>query len=126
MQTLNWYFNRLKVMSAGEILWRSRSSVRDYTDRFLLGKRKMPRKPSVFLNGNGQSQKSGFNVCDISAGNKTDVNQDHWYESLLARAEKIYENKLDFFDLKEKYLGEPVKWNYDHKLGLDTPMIFSV
>jgi hypothetical protein len=50
---------------------------------------------------------------------------DAWRTSLVARAEAIAANRLSFFDLADAHLGEPVQWNRDHKLGLDTPMGFA-
>ena len=125
MQSLNWYYNRLKVMSAGEVVWRGRATVRDYADKFLVNNRQKLRKSEAFLNGNGQSKGPDFRVCDISTNDKFEFNQDYWYGPLLERAGKIAAHKLDFFDLKEKYLGDPIKWNNDNKLNLKTPMIYS-
>jgi len=130
MQTLDWYYRRLKVMSPGEIAWRLRLSLRDRTDRFFVGRRQRMRKPSVFLNGEGRDEEPGFRVSDIVAGDgewlKTNDDVDkRLYDSLLARAERIAEHRLDLFDLKDKSLGDPIVWNRDHKRGQDTPMIFS-
>lgn len=52
-------------------------------------------------------------------------NEKQRYDSLLARAEKIIEHRLSFFDLKNKHLGNPIIWNRDHKRKQDTPMVFS-
>ncbi len=68
MQTLNWYYRRLKVMSSGEITWRTLSSLCDCTDRFLVGRRQRLRKSSVFLNGDGSDEGPGFRVNDIVVG----------------------------------------------------------
>ncbi len=126
MQTLNWYYHRLKAMSANEIVWRMRSSIRDSADRFLIGRRQRPRKPSEFLNTDHSGKREGFHVCNISAGNKTENDaQKQKYNSLIARAKKIAEHRLSFFDLQDIHLGEPIVWNRDHKRGQDTPMVFS-
>jgi hypothetical protein len=50
---------------------------------------------------------------------------DYWRTSLVAQAEAIAANRLSFFDLAGANLGDPVRWNRDHKLGLDTPMGFA-
>ena len=129
MQTLDWYYQRFKIMSSGEIAWRMRSLLRDRADRFLVGRRQRTRKPSVFLNGEGRNEGPGFRVSDIVAGDgewlKTNDDVDkRWYDSLMARAERIAEHRLDFFDQKDKYLGDPIIWNRDHKRGQDTPMTY--
>ena len=129
MQTLDWYYRRLKVMSPGEIAWRMRSLLRDRADQFLVSRRQRMRKPLVFLNGEGNDEGQGFRVSDIVAGDrewlKTNDDIDkRWYDSLLARAERIAEHQLDFFDQKDKYLDDPIIWNRDHKRGQDTPMTY--
>lgn len=124
MQKLNWYYNRLKAMSPAEIVWRMRSSIRDSADRFFVGRRQRPRKPSEFLNTTSGEKRGGFRVCDIPAGYKTDYKNEK-HISLITRAEKIAEYRFSFFDLKDKYLGEPITWNRDHKRGQNTPMVFS-
>ena len=74
--------------------------------------------------------KPGFRVSDVAVKDRswlmTDEGVDRdWYDSLLARAERIAEYRLDLFDLKDKHLGNPIIWNRDHKRGQDTPMMFS-
>ncbi len=129
MQTLDWYYRRLKAMSAGEIAWRMRSSLRDRADRFLVGWRQQLRQPSAILNGDGGDEGAGFRVCDMAVGDRAWLNTDdgvdkRWYDSLLARAERIAEHRLELFELKDKHLGDPIVWNRDHKRGQDTPMVF--
>jgi len=124
MQKLNWYYRRLKVMSPDEILWRMRASVRDRADRFLVGQRRQWREPSAFLNGEGEGGEPGFRVCEMAKRNGDDPVEKARYDSLLARAERIAEHRLSFFDLTDKHLGDPIVWNRDHKRGQDTPMTF--
>ncbi|MCP4609783.1 MAG: heparinase [Planctomycetes bacterium] len=119
MQTLNWYYQRLKFMSSGEITWRIRSSLRDRSDRILVGHRQHIRKPSAFLNGDEKDKEPEFRVSNI-----TDIVDKQWYDSLLTRANRIIDHRLDFFDLKDQYLGDPIVWNRDHKRGQDTPMTY--
>jgi hypothetical protein len=130
MQTLDWYYHRLKTMSPVEIAWRTQSFLRDHTDRFLIRRRQRLRKSSVFLNGDDQSPGPGFHVSDIAVGDKAklsinDGTEQKRYDSLIDRAERIVEHKLDIFDLKDKYLGEKINWNYDYKQKQDTPLVFS-
>ncbi|MCP4609789.1 MAG: hypothetical protein GY845_13865 [Planctomycetes bacterium] len=103
MQTLNWYYQRLKAMSSGEIAWRIRSSLRDHADRILVGHRQHIRKPSAFLNGDGKEP-------EIRVSNSTDIVDKQWYDSLLTRANRIIDHRLDFFDLKDQYLGDLFAW----------------
>ena len=100
MQTLDWYYRRLKAMTPGEIAWRMRSSLRDCTDRFLVGWRQLLRKPSAILNGDGCDEGPGFRVSDMAFGNgvwlKTNDNVERrWYDALLAKADAIVEHRLN-------------------------------
>lgn len=126
MQKFNWYYNRLKAMSPDEIIWRMQSSIRDKADRLLVGRRQRPRKLSELLNGDRSDKGPGFRICDIPTRYKTDSDtKKQNYDSLITWAEKIVAHRFSFFDLKDKYLGEPIVWNRDHKREQDTPMVFS-
>ena len=130
MQALSWYSKRLKAMSSGEILGRMWLSPRDFSDRVFNKWRQRVRALSTILNGAGSVRGPGFRVSDVTVGDrswlKAKKGDEHdGYDSLLARAERIAEHRLDLFDLKDKYLGNPINWNRDHKRGQDTPMIFS-
>jgi len=130
MQALNWYYRRLIAMPPAEIAWRTKSSLRDYTDRLIVSQRQRIRKSSAILNGGSKYEGSDFRVSDMAIGDgarlKTnDEIKKHWYNSLIVRAERIAEHRLDFYDLKDKYLGSPIVWNQDHKRKQQTPMVFS-
>ncbi|MEJ2702377.1 MAG: alginate lyase family protein [Sedimentisphaerales bacterium] len=49
----------------------------------------------------------------------------HKYNDLIARAKRIASHRLDFFDLRDMDLGNPINWNRDHKREQNTSMIFS-
>ncbi len=119
MQTYNWYYNRLKAMSPNEIAWRLWSSFRDNIDRLLLSQRQKQRDVSSILESENNKAGRGFSVSNTTFKQAKDNN------SLLERAEKIAEHRLSFFDLTDKYLGEPIEWNRDHKLNKDTLIVFS-
>ncbi len=100
MQTLDWYYRRLKVMSPGEIAWRMRSSLRERADWFLVGRRQQLRKPSAILNGDGRDEGPGFRLCDMAVGyrvwlNTNDEVEKRRYDSLMARAKQIAGHRLD-------------------------------
>src|SRR5262249_51763579 len=48
-----------------------------------------------------------------------------WLESLITKADSIAENRLSFFDLKDRDLGHPIRWNYEHAADRPTPMSFA-
>jgi hypothetical protein len=130
MQQFEWYYRRLRAMSIGELAWRIRSSLRDHIDWILVSHRQQIRKPSKFLNREVVNEEPEFRLCTITVGDKsgpraTKTFNKLWYDSLLFRAERILEHRFDFFDLKDKYLGDLIIWNRDHKHGQDTPMTYS-
>ena len=130
MQALHWYYKRFKAMSADEIVWRVRSSLRDRADRFIIRRRRKIRKLSAILDGDGRDSGPGFSVCDTLVGEKAsfwpeDKNKRQWYYALLSRADRISRHQLSFFDLKDRHLGDPIVWNRDHKHKQRTPMVFS-
>ena len=127
MQTLDWYYRRLKAMSAAEIALRIGSLLRDRADWFLVGRRQQLRRPSAILDGDGRDEGPAFRVSDMTVGNRARLKTDdeiekQSYDSLLARADRIAEHRLDFFNLKDKHLGDPIVWNRDRERGQDTPM----
>ncbi len=129
MQTLDWYCRRLKAMSPGEIAWRLRSSLRDRVDRLFLRRRQQAREPATFLNGDTGQAWPDFRVCDRTVGEAAESERCNrlertWQDALLDRAEEIVSHRLSFFDLTDKYLGDPIVWNRDHKRDQDTPMTF--
>ncbi len=130
MQQIRWYVNRLRMMSAGEILWRIYSAIRDILDYLILDFRQKPMKLSELI-----AEKSlftpGFRTSNIalSEWRDKDIGSDNpqarWYENLIGRADKIAQHKLSFFDLKDKFLGETIDWNKDYKSGKSAPMKFA-
>jgi len=126
MQTYNWYYNRLKAMSPDEIIWRVWSSFRDNIDRILLYQRRKQRDISLILDSKDNKAGQGFSVSNTTFKQiKDNKAEKQLNNSLLKRAEKIADNRLSFFDLTDKYLGDPISWNRDQKLNKDTPMVFS-
>ena len=126
MQVMRWYYNRLKAMSPGEILWRARSSVRDKFDRIFVSRRQRPRSISIILNNQEDKDEPDFHVYNSRTGRTGNSQvENKSYTNLLARAEKIVGHRLSFFDLQDKFLGDPFVWNRDHKLEKDTPLIYS-
>ncbi len=130
MQALSWYHKRLKAMSFGEITWRMKSSKRNLDDWVLVRWRQRLRALTKIVNVDGHIKGLGGRVSDVAIEDrswlKTKKEDGHLkYNDLIARAKRIASHRLDFFDLKDMDLGDPINWNRDHKRGQDTPMIFS-
>jgi len=116
-------------MSGREVAWRMQCSLRDVVDRCLIGHRgALPALSKLLLKGD-QDIVPGFRVTDHPSGKQAcqepkDI-QDHIYQQLICQANSIGEHRLSFFDLQDKYLGDPIDWNRDHKSAIAAPMRFA-
>jgi hypothetical protein len=115
-------------MSPLEIAWRVRSKVRDTVDRPLVGVRSRPRPIDAILHRNGSAFPS-IRLVDFAPGEwaseKLGDSEKHWQGELMAKADKIVDHRLSFFDLVDHPLGHPIQWNRDHKAGIDCPLKFA-
>ena len=115
-------------MSAGEICWRLRAKARDSVDRCLApARRRLPPVGRIAV-GNGRATsvnaqavdpgwpEPGALVCDDSPLIKG------WRSRLVAKADKILQNKITLFDLEDHDLGRSIDWNYEYKARIKTPM----
>lgn len=129
MQPLHWYVRRLQSMSATELLWRVRSTVRDVCDRprFALGL--YPSHPPMLVPSRADSTK-----VDVHIGGWGDVpiqssalgsDLESWNIPLRKRADKILNHTLSFFSLPDCHVGETIDWNRDHECGKKAPLGFA-
>ncbi|MHC4717947.1 MAG: heparinase II/III family protein, partial [Planctomycetota bacterium] len=129
MQSLNWYYRRLAVMSPGEIAARMRFTLRDVADRCLLPLRQRRANVPRPASDNGDVTDVGFRVADMAAGEWASAApgrpERDWLDRLLPRAEQISRHCLSFFDLQDRHLGDPIDWNRDHKAGRAAPRRFA-
>jgi hypothetical protein len=130
MQPPGWYVKRLRSMSAGEVAWRIGSLLRDVLDRprFALGR--VPDRPFPMPgDGDPPSAAPGFRVTHVPVGawSRTDPGDPRrrFADSLDRRAGALCRNRLSFFDLEDRFLGDPPLWNRDHGNGIDSPMGFA-
>jgi hypothetical protein len=126
MQSIGWYLNRLQAMSPGEVAWRIKSLLRDQLDRVRVPLNLLPR-PTGAPTAELAAGVAGFVVNDLPLrewqGSAAAAQTTAWRENLIADADKIAEGRLSFFDLEDKFLGDPIDWNYDHGAGKPTPML---
>jgi hypothetical protein len=126
MPELSWYLRRLKAMSALEIAWRTRSTLRDVLDQacFASGH---PRQPAFRLPS--AVPEPPFRLTDLPVGGWRDLRPERpesgWCQALCARADTLAAQRFSFFSLQEQYLGDPVEWNRDHEFGQPSPMWFA-
>ena len=121
MQSLMWYMNRLKSMSAAEIGWRIRGAARDVLDRprFALNFVPQPKDSGADSSFSPQLRLSEFKPGALPEAFA------QWRAALVDEAEQVAAHKLSFFDLKESFLGNPIQWNRDHSAGIDASVGFA-
>jgi hypothetical protein len=126
MQSPTWYFQRLKNMSPGEILWRIRGKYLDWVDAYRITQGSFPSLDEVISEKDRAIWQPPFRVSDLKIGdwmqNNTSLDEQNWCTSLISKADKIAEHKLTYFHLREHNHGHPIQWNKDHGSNIDAPM----
>ena len=123
MQRLLWYVNRLGSMTAREILWRLRSLLRDAIDLVRLPLKLYPnltRTPYRSF----RTLQPGFAWSPIDRSHWSHLRsevQREWTTRLLTKADRILDNRLDYFDLNDRFHGNPFNWHRDHSALKDSP-----
>ncbi len=123
MQSVKWYVERLKGMSASEIAWRLTSLGRDTLDRVRIPAGMYPQRAALSLN----EWRAGFNVTPVSKGKvPTDCrNGESWVEHLVGRAEQLLEHQFTFFRFEKEPFGASIDWHRDYNLGINAPVSFA-
>jgi hypothetical protein len=116
-------------MPPREVAWRVKSTLRDMADYGLLAGRQRPRSIGEVLAGESDGQPPPPGISDLVVGEwsgpTVGQTQRQWRDRLLAKADRIAAHRLDFFDLRDRHLGDPIDWNRDHSIGKAAPMRFS-
>jgi hypothetical protein len=108
-EKLEWYLNRLRRMSGGEVLYRLRKKV-GMTLRLAEGPSAPPPAPV----------KSLGNMLWLSPGRVTDSSL------YIKAAERVLAGSYDVFALSNVKLGMPPRWNRDPKTGTLAPLTFGM
>lgn len=127
MQSIGWYFRRLRSMSPDEIFWRISSKVRDVIDRGRMMLNRFPKEAEA-LKGVGRGPApQDVELCGADAGawKNASGREEDWLVRLLEKADKLKGHTFSFFDLVDRHLGDPIDWNRDHACGKATPMGFA-
>ncbi|MGE4092152.1 MAG: alginate lyase family protein [Candidatus Binatia bacterium] len=129
MQPLNWYVQRLRSMSAGELVWRLKSTLRDTVDRPRIALQMYPSRSSWGGAIPSADYLPGFEVSDVeyASWDAADMSpiEHEWYARLRKRAEMLLDHRLSFFHLENQHVGSPIDWNRDHESGMPTPFCFA-
>ncbi|HEY6554738.1 MAG TPA: alginate lyase family protein [Vicinamibacteria bacterium] len=127
MQTLGWYVRRVRGMSAQEILWRTRSELRDAADH-LRARTGRSIGPAAAVTA-GVPLAPGFRVTGVLPGAWAEApagsREASWSLRLRSRADAIAAHRLSFFSLDDVDLGDPIAWNREHEAGRPMPMTFA-
>lgn len=113
MQTLHWYYHRLRRMGAAEIAWRLRGAIREVTDLVRIPLRLQPSAP---LAGDLASIPCGFSFAPARRPLPDEV-----HGRLLRKADAILGNRLSFFEHASLHLGEEIDWHRDWNQKLASP-----
>ncbi len=126
MQSPTWYFQRLKGMSPGEILWRIQGKYLEWVDAYHISHGSFPSLEQAISEKNRAGWQPSFRVSDLKVGDWTGDNasldEQNWGAALIIQADKIAEHRLSYFHLREHDHGHPVQWNKDHGSNIDAPM----
>lgn len=124
MQSIRWYVGRLKAMSMSEILWRIKAELMSVEERARVSSGLIPG-----MTIDKAALSTGFAVSGVQKGawqsSAPESDEVKWLQSLRNKADNIIAHKLDFFDLKQHHLGDPINWHYDHSAGIQSPVIYS-
>ena len=104
MTSLAWKFNRLKLMSAGEVAWRVLQMAQKKAAKWGVGQL---RQPPV------AAPRAGAAFLPMAPAPS---------DALTAAADTILAGRWNVFALRGVELGFPPRWNRDPKTGTEAPM----
>jgi hypothetical protein len=129
MQELRWYVRRLRSMSIAEVAWRAASAVRDARDGLAWTAGIVPRAPESVGRAVAARTPPALRLGDLAVGGwmaaPAGSPEAAWRDTLVARAVRILEGRLDIFDLEDLVVGWPPDWNREYKAGRPTPSGFA-
>jgi uncharacterized heparinase superfamily protein len=122
MQSPSWYLHRLRSMTQAEILWRLKSQLSAQLDLVRIPLGMYPKlDPAAAA---AATERRGFRCCQLAddAAPWPDAEPyRRWRARLVAQADPILENRLSYFDLVDRFHGDPVDWHRDFAAGRSAP-----
>jgi uncharacterized heparinase superfamily protein len=116
-------------MSPSETAGHVWSCVRDLADGCLLPLRQRSRRLGRILGSADGDWASPPVLVDMSVGEWASPDpqtpESTWCSRLRETADRFAAHRLDFFDLHDRHLGDPIDWNRDHKHGKAAPLRFA-
>lgn len=120
MHKLRWYYNRLKLMSPGEIAWRISSMSQAAGDRIRVPLGLYPSIGSRLGETVLSTVCGGSPVSDVVTGSWAgSAHQDEvsWEQALHKEAGRILEHRMSYLGLDEIGLGPEINWLKDYHSG---------
>lgn len=124
MQKLSWYVNRLRSMNGTEIAWRIRGALRDQLDLIRFPLKLYPALPKSATSTVFDFE-PGFRCSPIDSSEWKSLDpaiRHSWQTTLCSNADRLLENRLSFFNLKDMELDSPINWHRDHQAAIDSPV----
>lgn len=109
-------------MSFAEVIWRTKSLVRDQLDRVAIPAGIIPSKPD-FQPTSIREFCPGFEISRSFLSLQNEIGEDQansWRNNLIRAADSISDNHLTFFSHVNLDVGEPPNWHYDFNLQRDS------
>jgi Heparinase II/III-like protein/Heparinase II/III N-terminus len=116
-------------MSVAEVAWRAASAVRDARDRLAWSAGIVPPAPESVAKAAEERTPPAVRLADLAVGEWAVAPEGSreavLRDTVVARARRILEARLDIFDLEAFPVGWPPDWNREYKAGRSTPRAFA-
>jgi uncharacterized heparinase superfamily protein len=113
-------------MSPNEWYWRAATALRDSLDWVRLG---IGFDPARGISIPDARRELPFRVTDVQVGEwarpEASPTEKRWLQDLKNQADCIASHRLTLFGLQDRYLGDPIDWNYEHESGVRVPLRFA-
>ena len=115
---LSWYYNRLKSMSAEEVVWRIKAQLHELVSLIAVYSGWQPKTNPLV------KTRATLNLLEPSDQllNEARESSPNWVQSLVLQADQIINHKLSYFNLQNVDLGRPINWQLDRNINVQAPM----
>lgn len=118
MQTIGWYWNRFRLMSLPEVIWRSRNATRQWFGVSGTAPRGSLQRNSSGISVNASIADTRIRSSGIGAYKPRLTAES---DSIVTWANEILRNEFTLFS-RTYDLGSEVNWNYEPESGRSTPL----
>ena len=113
---LEWLYNRLKLMSFGEIMHRILNILKSFSEKIQIKQKEKQIK--LFRKFNNYYFDDLSHIIDYYSSNEDLM------KKLFENAEKTLDHKISFFSLKDINLGQKINWHKDYSSDKVYPLKF--